>query len=153
MCAIIDADVAWEAFGDKHTPAGRAFRARLRKGLRLIVGGEPLRELDKNGAFRQWRLVMGRAGLVQTVPKKCVDIVAERLVAEGGCVSNDHQAIALAKIGGADLLFSNDRKLHRDFKNLVGGAVYTTRQSRGAIKTTHKRILARRNLCVPSSGR
>ena len=151
VCAIIDNDVVSEAFGDKGTPAGKAFRDRLANGLRLIVGGKLLEELDQNGTFRKWRLVMGQRGLVQTVSKKCVDIAARRLLDEGSCLSNDHHVIALARLGGADLLFSNDRKLHRDFKNLVGGVVYTTRSSGGSLNTTHKRLLARRNLCVSGS--
>ena len=153
MCAIIDNDVVAEAFGDKRTPAGKAFRDRLANGLRLIVGGKLLAELDQNSAFRTWRLVMGRAGLVQTVPRESVDVAAQRLVDEGSCSSNDQHVIALARIGGADLLYSNDRKLHKDFKVLVGGLVYTTRRSGGALNTTHKRLLARRNLCVSGSER
>lgn len=54
MCAIIDNNVAAEAFGDNQTAAGRAFReAVVARKLRLFVGGELLDELDQNSKFER----------------------------------------------------------------------------------------------------
>ena len=58
MCAIIDNDVVAQAFGDKITPAGRAFRDSLDQGkLQLVVGGLLVDELDQNGTSRKWRAI------------------------------------------------------------------------------------------------
>ena len=58
------------------------------------------------------------------------DILVER----GVCQSNDQHVIALAIVSGARLLYSNDRRLQRDFKDrrLIDppGKVYSTRRGK-----------------------
>ena len=152
MCAIIDNDVVAEAFGDKPTPAGRAFRKSVVDGrIKLVVGGELLDELDQNGNFRRWRDGAVRYGKVFAQERKDVDLRTKQLRAEDSCVSNDEHIIALAQITGARLLFSNDKKLHRDFRNkqLVDhprGKVYSTNDSK-EFTPAHRNLLNDR-LCA-----
>ena len=100
MCAIIDADVVAEAFGRNQTPAGQAFRQSVDcQGLRLIVGGELLDELDKHQNFRTWRAVARQYGRVQIIGRGIVDLLANQLRSLNSCVSNDAHVIALAHVG------------------------------------------------------
>ena len=70
MCAIIDADVVGETFGESQSPAGRAFRESVDRGdLLLVLGGELLDELDRHGKFREWRAVAIQYSKVRTVKR------------------------------------------------------------------------------------
>lgn len=47
MCAIVDANVAHEVFGDSPPPAAEKFFEWLERGSRrLVVGGKLLKELE-----------------------------------------------------------------------------------------------------------
>ena len=152
MCAIIDANVVAEAFGDVRTPAGQAFRDSVDQGkLRLVVGGELLDELDQYANFRRWRATANQYGRVHTVARGNVDPLTAGLRASQSCVSNDEHVIALARVSGARLLCSNDVRLHRDFKNrdLVDaprGKVYSTREDT-SFTQDHRRLLNGPALC------
>ena len=153
MCAIIDADVVAEAFGRNRTPAGRAFRASIdSRGLRLIVGGELLDELDHHQNFRTWRVVALQYGRVQIIGRGIVEPLANQLRSSNSCVSNDAHVIALAQASGARLLFSNDKALHRDFtdKQLIDGPrgkVFSTNKG-SSVTRTHRRLLNDSSLCT-----
>ena len=156
MCAIIDANVVAESFGHDRTPAGQAFRESVDQGkLRLVVGSELLEELDQHREFRQWRDVASRYGRVHTIQRNRVEPLTEQLRASDRCESNDEHVIALAQASGAGLLFSNDRLLHRDFKDrrLVEGPrgkVFTTREG-ASFTRAHRRLLGDRSLCRMAS--
>ena len=55
------------------------------------------------------------------------DAVEDKQTTLKGLKSNDEHLIALALVGGAKLLFSGDKDLHHDFKEIVGGDVYKTK--------------------------
>ena len=152
MCAIIDNNVVAEAFGPDQTPAGTAFRDSVdQEGLRLVVGGALLDELDHNQNFRRWRAVARLYGRVQMIGREVVETLAEQLRSSNSCVSNDAHVIALAQVSGARLLFSNDKDLHRDFKNrhLIDdprGKVISTNEGT-AVTRSHRRLLNDSSLC------
>ena len=154
MCAIIDANVAHEAFGTgKSTAAGRAFREAVDAGrLLLVVGGRVLDELDLNQGFRQWRAAAAQFGRVRVLDRQVVDAGANQLRSTQACQSNDEHVVALAQVSGARLLFTNDHQLQQDFrsKRLIDGprgSVYTTRKG-PALTGSHRRLLANRSLCA-----
>ena len=66
--------------------------------------------------------------------------------------SDDPHILALAQIGGARLLYSDDQPLHGDFKNAAlldpPGAIYSTLRS-GTFGPAKRRLLARHR-CPPS---
>ena len=69
------------------------------------------------------------------------------------CRSNDQHIIALAHVGGARLLYSNDGDLHDDFddKGLIDnprGKVYSTRKKKNFTRA-HERLLRlkKKDLC------
>lgn len=152
MCAILDASVVSQVFGNKRPPAGEAFFDWItyRHG-RLVVGGKLDQELRKNGRFRLWIRDALLSGKAKRLADKQVDEVADQLVRDGTCRSNDPHVIALAQLSGARLLYSNDKKLNRDFLNgeLVpppSGSVYTTLEER-ELTPDHQALLDRRDMC------
>lgn len=56
MCAIIDANVCAEVFGDGRTPRGQILYEWLTRGRtgRLVVGGKLLRELCGSSTVKAW---------------------------------------------------------------------------------------------------
>lgn len=152
MCAILDANVAGQVFGTDRPPAGRAFFDRIASGrVRLVIGGRLRRELDRNSVFRDWRRQAVLAGRVTLLNDDTVEGRATELGRENACRSNDEHVIAVAQLGGARLLYSNDGDLQKDFRDKAPidqprGKVYSTR-TRDDMTPTHRRLLANRNLC------
>ena len=152
MCAIIDANVAHKVFGKDRPAAGEAFFDWLHSGSgSLIVGGKLLRELDGAGNVRDWLQQAVLKGQVKRCDDQEIDDMEKRLADEGSCKSNDPHVIALARIGGARLLYSDDRTLHEDFTNpnLIGnprGAVYSTMKS-DKMTSGKRQLLRRKDLC------
>ena len=146
MCAIVDANVRDQVFGDAPSPAGKHFLDWLtpERGGRLIVGGKLLKELGGFEKFRRWLRVSVKLGVAKIVPDDRVNSATTDLENRGVCKSNDAHVVALAMIGGARLLFTNDRFLQGDFKqNIQDGKIYTTRL-RDTVTSTHRRLLRQR---------
>ena len=153
MCLIVDASVVGEMFGGDDTSAGKAILDWLndRKGT-IVVGGKLLKELSRgSNKFTEW----ARQALLREVMRRVEDTKVDRrtkqLIKDGNCKSNDPHVIALAQLGGARLLYSNDVDLHQDFddKSLIDnprGKVYSTLRNKNF--TRGKRdLLRRRDLC------
>ena len=119
MCAIIDANVMSEVFGDNRTPRGRIVYEWLTRGRtgRLIVGGKLLRELSGSSRFKAWLAEAIPAGRARRINGSIVEEETKSIRAGGLCRSNDQHVIALARVSGARLLFTDDRDLEQDFKN------------------------------------
>ena len=154
MCAIVDNNVRDQVFGeDNNSPAGRLFLDWLSNGQgKLVVGGDLLRELDEYGDFNRWlRTALARNNAL-AVDDAVVDDETQALRQQGRCRSDDEHVIALARVSGARLLFTNDADLQTDFKdrNLISnprGVIYTTRQ-RQDVTRTHRGLLRRNDLCA-----
>ena len=153
MCAIIDANVAHEVFGENRPEAGVKFFEWIEeKGGRLVAGGKLLAELYRTPA-RMWVQQRLLAGEITTEDKNEVNAKTDQLHNEGSCKSDDPHVIALAQVSGARLLYSNDGDLQEDFgnKNLIDrprGKVYSTRVNKD-FQPGHKKLLENRNLCRP----
>ena len=152
MCAIVDANVAYEVFGSDRPPAGDRFFDWL-SGPRgqLVVGGELRDELARDRRFVQWLRAALRNGRARSVADEAVEGHAEQLRREGVCKSNDLHVVALALVSGARLLYTNDTALIDDFGNreIVAsprGKVYTTARN-ADVTDAHRRLLAARDLC------
>ena len=152
MCAIVDANVAAEVFGSNQPEAGKQFFKWINKGKgRLVVGGNLTKELESSRGFREWGQQALLAGRMRIEEKGKVDARTKELRAKTACRSNDQHVIALAQVSGARLLYSNDLKLHQDFKdgdliNHPRGRVYSTLQDRD-FTDSHRGLLGRSDLC------
>ena len=152
MCAILDANVVGEVFSrDRPSAAGAFFDWLDSDRGRLVIGGKLRRELDRNTAFRQWRLQAVLAGRVTLLNDDEVDSKAQQLEKQKNCRSDDEHIIAVAQISGARLLYTNEKELQRDFKTKAlidqpRGMVYTTRV-RSDLSRTHRQLLGNRYLC------
>ena len=155
MCAIVDANVVAEVFGLTRPPAGVAFFKWINSGnARLVVGGKLRSELDKASKnFRQWALEAQRAGILNSVNDAKVGEKTDQLVADHSCKSNDSHVVALAQLGGARLLYSNDGDLQQDFKNrtLINkpkGKVYSTKEDKSLTPGLRRLLrLKKKDLC------
>ncbi len=152
MCVIVDANVGHEVFGPSQSEAGAFLLNQIRPDRKqLVVGGELLRELTQNHSFVTWLGDAQEFGLARQVRDDQVDAETETLQSQGICRSNDEHVIALARVSGARLLFTNDNALQDDFRDrrIVGGTqgrIYTTQLS-GSVSRTHRDLLSRRDLC------
>ena len=135
MCAIVDANAAPEVFGssdEQPTGAGQGFFQWLSSGKgKLVVGGQLQEELGQISNYCRWAQQATLSGKLVNKDKKCVDEETEKVRSSGKLKSDDPHIIALAQVSGARLLFSNDIKLHKDFKNRnfidePPGKVYST---------------------------
>ena len=82
-----------------------------------------------------------------------VDLETSNLQDNANCRSDDAHVLALAKVSGARLLFTNDQALQNDFGNrgIVSGTrgkVYTTLKHQ-EIRRSHRDLLRRTDLCNP----
>lgn len=147
MCAIVDTNVVHEVFGRQPTDAGEGFFRWLNSGKgKLVLGGKLKEELmgkkpkkgeklkeEVNGVseFRVWAAQNNLSGKLINADDNRVDQETEKVRSSGKLKSDDPHIIALAQVSGARLLFSNDIKLHKDFKNRnfidePPGKVYST---------------------------
>lgn len=157
MCAIVDANAVGELWDEGSSAAGQGFRRWVEgPNGRLVVGGQLKRELGSSNAAK-WLQELERADRLTRVDDSRVDHQAANLRSvpasdPGSCKSDDHHVIALAQISGARLLFSNDKDLHKDFKNkqLIdqpSGTVYSTLERKDF--TSHRRAQLRKHHCLP----
>ncbi len=164
MCAIIDANVVNLLFGDHPREPAAYFLRWLsrRNGGIIVVGGRLYHELEKNQKFLQFFTDRFQSGRARRIKDEIVE-------ADEACIrhlqtrSNDTHVLALARVSGARLLFTNDENLKLDFGNpaIMGtpGYVYTTnrgrrvrsyaRQQITSVTGTHRDLLRRTDLCVP----
>ena len=165
--AIVDKNVVDELLSSVGSEAGPEFLKWIERGDgRLSSGGGNWDELRGHSkAFERWLHAARNIGWLRLVRDEAVRDETERLERdkasrlEGACRSNDTHVIALARVGGARLLFTNDGELQKDFRNsgLIRdprGKVYTTRLRRRKRKLrpdkrftqTHRALLARNDL-------
>ena len=160
MCAILDANVAGEVFikrpklAAQPPTAGEKFLIWIKEGPgHLVVGGKLRNELGKVNLFQEWAREAQLSGKLRSINDERVNEKTAKLEAKRKCLSNDPHVIALSQIGGARLLYTNDRKLQGDFRNeeLISdprGLIYETPKNSKKFTATHKELLSRKDLCL-----
>lgn len=147
MCAIVDyANVGNVAVGSSATGAAKEFlRYVSRGGLKIVLGGSKLsNEISScSKEFQQWLFRAIRAGCVSRASDDDIDELTKQLEDAGGCNSDDEHLIALATVTRARLIFTNDRALQRDCKNLLDppAHIYTTNDQRTAFSVQKRKLL------------
>ena len=119
MCAIVDNNVRDQVFGERsQSPSGRFFLQWLSNGrVKLVVGGELLRELEQNWDFKRWLRTALVRNIALSVNDDTVDAETDAIRSQGICRSNDAHVLALARVSGARLLLTNDDALQQDFRD------------------------------------
>ena len=153
MCAIIDANVVSEVFGNSRPEAGEEFFKWIDSGKGvLVVGGRLNMELLRASAkFSRWAQVASLAGRLFREDSNKVDARERQIARRNQHLSNDPHVLALAQVSGARLLYTNDRDLQEDFRdpNLINrprGNIYTILVNKDFAKS-HRSLLSRPNLC------
>jgi len=121
MCGIVDANVAGKVFGDPKNPfeTAKKFRERVEKEkMNLVFGGRIEGEVNKVNKAKRWFQENKRTGIVRQQDPEKVSAETKRLAESGLCKSDDPHVLALANVSGARLLYTNDKDLTTDFKNL-----------------------------------
>ena len=118
-CLIVDANVAYKTLDLESTHEDYKKISHCLfdsySPVRMAYGGLLRAELYKSGK-EQVLLDLERAGKAKDFSSETLNNLAQTMEAEG-LRSNDAHIIALARISGARLLCSEDKQLHRDFKN------------------------------------
>lgn len=120
MCVIIDANIASLVFRqppDKDFAPVFHWLDDVKKDGRVVYGGQLARELSAVEAARRYLLRLQQAGRARLIPDRDVGPEEKRVVQTGLCKSDDPHVIALARIGGARTLCSQDKRLQKDFRN------------------------------------
>lgn len=152
MCVIVDNSVRDEVFGVDQTAAARYFFQWLNRSGRLVIGGRLKDELMGASRFQEWLREAQLAGRVYEAPRDDVEAEEAGLRVTKSLKSNDPHVLALARLSGADLLYSNDGNLNRDFKNSailgvgIQRRIYTTSDYQ-EVRPVHKRLLGRKDVC------
>lgn len=147
MCAIVDTNVANTTIGGASTEAGRKFLHHVSNGsLKLVIGGGKLRTELKGCSFQfqRWLSNAIQTGLILNKEDEIVDKAETKLKKAGKCSSDDEHLVALAQVTGARLVFTNDRNLQDDCKNLLSpsGKIYTTNDGRTAFSRDKHTLLS-----------
>lgn len=149
MCAIMDANRWHEMFSRDRSPAAAGFRRWLEKkqGF-LVLGGKLRREVAKGmGGKRRVQELRNRGQLVPVRDAE-VDAEAERLEQDERVRSDDPHILALARVSGARLLYTNDKDLQKDFRDsrlLRDGRIYTSVKNKKFDR--RKKVLLRSHRC------
>ena len=127
-----------------------------------MAGGRLFRELTQNPNFQRFFEARQQAGRAIRIPDTVVD-AEEAELQSLETRSNDKHVLALARVSGARLLFTNDGALKQDFTNpdIIGdipGRIYTTDRGRRTrryaaqeitgVTRTHQDLLRRIDLCA-----
>ena len=151
MCAIIDANVAIEVFGPNPTEAGKKFLDWIDEGSgRLICGGKLQKELERIEDFEKWAKNALNYAKIKNINEDDVRTKMAQIQKESIHLSDDPHILALAQVSGARLLYSNDKKLHKDFKNpeliAPAGSIYSTLRSK-KFTPARRKLLEKKELC------
>ena len=148
MCAIVDNDMRDRFFGSPVDPTLRLLWKWIddREGV-LVIGGALRAELygssNARRTIQEWLRTKRAQDIDENSPGK-VDDETLAIAKSGLCKSNDKHVIALARVSGARLLCSGDKRLHQDFGNpeLINGP-------RGHIyqNCSHKHLLTHEGGC------
>lgn len=139
MCLIIDANCAAK-FASGHREAAPIAIWLVKKSGRLVVGGTKLKgEYNRVAKFAGLLAQLSAAGKIKFASDSDTDRLEQELSDSGLLISDDPHILALARVSGARVLYSNDQNLHADF---CSGAMLTPR---GSVyqNETHAHLLAK----------
>ena len=160
MCAVLDANIVGELFSPEPKPIPDRFFQWMKSGGRLVVGGRQWSELIENQTARDWLLQAITKGQVRRLNAARVESRTKELSARRALRSDDPHVLAVALIGKARLLYSNDEDLQDDFRDTAlvprpKGHVYTSlprqAEAREKERGTPASVYRRTQIAPPAS--
>lgn len=118
MCLIIDANKTADFVNQPQHEDHRPIYRRIDRGLRVALGGRLLTEQYRIEKARRYFVELLRSGRALRYVDANVDAEEAEVTRSGLCKSDDPHVIALARVSGARVLFSEDQDLGTDFGNL-----------------------------------
>lgn len=163
MCAILDSNVLNDVFKPSRSGAFKGFYEWLVKGKGSLVFSEKFLKdeiLHKNTSFEVKKTFseFQSSGIANEVKpdklnpeREFINLHKDRLL------SNDFEILAIARATKSRLLFTNDRRLHQDFRNRAivdtpKRVIYTTVGGRTQLSQQHKDMLKRTDICPQQTG-
>ena len=117
MAVIVDANQI-AAFYQGTDPDLNYLRSVVEGGkCRLHFGGKLRKEIQLVNGVEEWLAELDRAGRAKAIPDAAVDADEKTLSDSGICRSDDPHVLALARVGGARLLATDDGALMDDFRD------------------------------------
>lgn len=132
MCLILDANKFSDYINPDDLDMAPVRRWMKSRGKIVYSPTEKLKqELDRHEMMRLQIDEYRKNGSLKQIPAQEVEIAKNSLPP---LQSDDPDIIALAQVAGVRLLVSGDINLHTDFKNVIGGSVYQTRNHRRLLR-------------------
>ena len=116
MCILVDANVAPRFFSGKDPELKPLQDFIYRGSSMMVIGGKLREELFHNQQVRSAIVTLNQSGRVAVFGTNSITTEVRKLQ-HSLLASDDAHIIALARISGARILFSNDQALHKDFRN------------------------------------
>lgn len=117
MCLVIDANRAGVFFGQPGSEAAAPIWAWLRKDGVLVYGGRLAAELGKLAEARRLLLRLYQSGQAVLMDSKLIEQAEAEVLGFEGLESDDPHVLALARVSGARVVYTEDAALIRDFTN------------------------------------
>lgn len=116
MCAIVDASGANDVFGKNRPEIGIAFFEWIEAHGRIFTGGKLTMEIGVLcPRFLKWAEEAERTRKLVKISRSKIDTEANAISKRRGLRSDDAHILAIARVGEARLLYSNDKSLLEDF--------------------------------------
>lgn len=118
MCAIVDASGANDVFGKNRPEIGSMFFDWINDHGRILTGGKLTMEIgDLCPRFLEWAKEAERTGKLKRmshskIHREITEVIKRK---HGGSPLNDAHILAIARLGGARLLYANDKDLLENF--------------------------------------
>ena len=133
MCLILDTN-EYDLFLARDNEDMKPVRDWVDKNGKIVYSpvGKMKTELGKHPRMRSRFEQYRRAGKLKNVAVEAVEREKKGLPK---LRSDDPDIVALARVSEVSLLVSGDKRLHADFKQIIGGSVYPTKEHRHLLKT------------------
>ena len=127
MCMILDVNRWGDFLGKKEDMTPIHVWLNKGNGKLLYSNHDKFRELSTK--YKRALVQYQNVGWARMVPKDKVEREISNINDKRiNLKSNDIHILGLAKASGAKVLCSSDKKLHKNFKDVIGGGIYQTKE-------------------------
>ena len=135
MCMLIDSNIWGEFF--KKTKDSQPIHNWINKGGKLVYSDHNQIKKEMGRVKKILKFIQSRkqAGLdpLKIISKDQVEEEIKIIKKTYPLKSDDPHILALARAGGATLLYSKDEKLNTDFKKIIKGKIYKNKKNKNLL--------------------